>query len=591
MRTRRASTLYLALAVMGIATVAEISGSHRVIAQSGQGRLGLPEDWSHRHVVFSNTRDIPLLLKIRQDPRVLHQWLKQNGSALNSGSRVPVHDLQEQFRIRGLDSDANEGNVGQDHVDWSTSLGAANSIIPRAKYPAKYSFDINAPPSCANDFVIFETGRNGNAGQATLVGFNNLYSTQGSVGGFCNQNGPSVKWAYNTGSVIMTSPVISLDGTKVAFVSRLPGTVHVLTLGTTGANGTSAIAPAVAGTGNNAVDVRVALNGGHRVTSSSLFVDYGNDVGYVGDDNGILHKITGVFTGTPAEVTTGGWPINVTAGAASLNDAVFDSSVSKNIFVTDASGNLSYVREVGSTSGACASGTPPCLGFPVLAVSSGSPIVDSPVVDYVTGRVFSETQANGANAQIVQSDTALGNVVRVNVGLQDPAANPLHNGAFDANYLNSVSTGFYYVCGKSNSAAVNPTLYRIGFNAAGVMNAVPDVATFRLGRSAGQCSPITQLLNTGTGKQWLFVAVSTRCGGTALIGGGCIMSFDTTAGMPAAATASVLQRNGTSGIIIDNVSTAAQASSIYFTDEGTGRCGDGIATGGCATKLTQAGLQ
>ncbi|MCU1242984.1 MAG: hypothetical protein JWO71_3710 [Candidatus Acidoferrum typicum] len=587
MWTLRPSTLYLALAVAGIAIIAALSGSHRVIAQSGQGRLGLPEDWSHRHVIFSNTRDIPLLLKIRQDPRILHQWLKQNVSGPNSGSRVPVEQLQ--FRTKEPDSDSNDRSVSQDHVDWSISLGGGNSIMPRTKYPAKYSFDINATPSCTNDFTIFSTGRIGNAGQATLVGFNNLYSTQGAAGGFCNHNGPSVKWAYNTGSVIMTSPVISLDGTKVAFVSRAPGTVHVLTLGTTGGNGASAITPVVPGTGNNAVDVRVALNAGHLVSSSSLFVDYGSDVGYVGDDNGVLHKITGVFTGTPSEVTTGGWPLTVSLGAARLNDPVFDF-VSKNIFVTDAAGNLSYVREVGNASGACASGAPPCRGFPSVAVSSGSAIVDSPVVDYVTGRVFSETAANGANAQIIQTDTALGSVVRVNVGLQN-AANPLHNGAFDSNYLNNVSTGFYYVCGKANNATLDPTLYRIGFNAAGVMNSAPGAATFRLGRAAGQCSPITQLLNTGSGKQWLFVSVSTRCGGTALIGGGCIMSFDTTSGMPAAATASVLQRNGTSGIIIDNVSTVAQASSIYFTNEGTGPCGDGIATGGCATKLTQAGLQ
>lgn len=587
MSTLRASAFYLALALAGVAIVGGLSGSHRVIAQSGQGRLGLPEDWSHRHIVFSSTRDVPLLFKIRQDPRVLHQWLKQNASGLNSGSRVPVQQLQ--FQRSEPDSDANARAVSQEHVDWSVSLGGANSIMPRTKYPAKYSFDINATPSCANDFTIFTTGRIGNGGQATLVGFNNLYSTQGVAGGFCNHDGPTVKWSYNTGSVIMTSPVPSLDGTKVAFVSRSPGTVHVLTLGTTGANGTSAIAPVVPGAGNNAVDVRVALNAGHLVSSSSLFVDYGNDVGYVGDDNGVLHKIAGVFTGTPSEVTTGGWPLTVSLGGARLNDPVFDF-VSKNIFVTDAAGNLSYVREVGSTSGACASGAPPCRGFPSVAVSSGSAIVDSPVVDYVTGRVFSETAANGVNAQIIQTDTALGSVVRVNVGQQD-AANPLHNGAFDSNYLNSVSTGFYYVCGKANNATLDPTLYRIGFNAAGVMNSAPDAATFRLGRAAGQCSPITQLLNTSTGKQWLFVAVSTRCGGTNLIGGGCIMSFDTTAGMPAAATASVLERNGTSGIIIDNVSTAAQASSIYFTNEGTGPCGDGINTGGCATKLTQAGLQ
>jgi hypothetical protein len=64
--------------------------------------------------------------------------------------------------------------------------------------------------------------------------------------------------------------------------------------------------------------------------------------------------------------------------------------------------------------------------------------------------------------------------------------------------------------------------------------------------------------------------------------------------MPAAANAFVMERNGTSGIIIDNVSnvtTFPQASNIYFTNEGIGACGDGIATGGCAIKLTQAGLK
>jgi hypothetical protein len=44
-------------------------------------------------------------------------------------------------------------------------------------------------------------------------------------------------------------------------------------------------------------------------------------------------------------------------------------------------------------------------------------------------------------------------------------------------------------------------------------------------------------------------------------------------------------------MVVDNVSTAAQASSIYFTNQANGACGDRIATGGCAIKLTQSGLQ
>jgi hypothetical protein len=124
------------------------------------------------------------------------------------------------------------------------------------------------------------------------------------------------------------------------------------------------------------------------------------------------------------------------------------------------------------------------------------------------------------------------------------------------------------------------------------MNSAPAAASLRLARAAAECSPITEIFNSNATpqKDWLFVAVSTRCGNTAVLPNGCIMSYDITNGMPTVLTAAILERNGTSGIIIDNISTAPQASNIYFTTEGTGPCGDGIATGGCAVKLTQAGL-
>jgi hypothetical protein len=590
--------MFQGFAIACVLAAAVFCGSHRAAAQAGAGRMGLPQDWSHRHVVFSSTQNTPLLLKIRQDPRLLHHWVVQNASrfrfsrADSAGTEEIADELQAAIN----------GEAGrQKRVDWSVSLGGTNSILPRTQYPAKYNFDVNAPPDCVNDYAVFPTNRAGAANQATIVGFNQLYSTQGAAGGLCNHNGPAVKWAYQTGSAVGSSPMLSLDGTKVAFVSRIPGIVHVLTIGTIGSNGTSVTAPAVPGAGNNAVDVQVALSGGQPVSFSSLFVDYVNDAGYVGDDAGVLHKIAGVFKGAPSEVMAG-WPITVPTAGAGLNDPVFDS-VSQNVFVTDRGGNLSYVLEAGSTTGTCASGMPPCLGSASVAVSGGSAIVDSPVVDFVTGRVFSETASSNAGtvcatapacAQIVQTDTALGDVVRVDVGQRDVnAARPLHNGAFDISYLNNVSTGFYYVCGKANNATLDPTLYRIGFNGAGLMNSVADAATLRLARTAGQCSPITEFFNSGSNptKDWLFVAVNTRCGNTPVLPGGCVMSYDITNGMPTALTAAVAERNGTSGIIVDNVSQAAQASNIYFTNEGTGACGDGIATGGCAVKLTQSGLQ
>ena len=44
-------------------------------------------------------------------------------------------------------------------------------------FPAKYSFDINATPSCTNDYVVFGLNVAGaTPGQANLVGVTNLYS-------------------------------------------------------------------------------------------------------------------------------------------------------------------------------------------------------------------------------------------------------------------------------------------------------------------------------------------------------------------------------------------------------------------------------
>ena len=49
-------------------------------------------------------------------------------------------------------------------------------------------------------------------------------------------------------------------------------------------------------------------------TTSSISYDYATDTAWVGGARGWLHKITNVFKGAPAEVTTGGWPVQVNPG-------------------------------------------------------------------------------------------------------------------------------------------------------------------------------------------------------------------------------------------------------------------------------------
>src|SRR5580700_2841276 len=147
---------------------------------------------------------------------------------------------------------------------------------------------------------------------------------------------PSVYWAYNTGGQVLTSPALSLDGTQVAFVqtnASLEGTLVLLKWAPSG------------GTVNSPVTLTAVANGAYRNCSapcmttiilqdglavptddrtSSVFPDYGHDVIWVGGAVGWLHKITGVFNGTPAESTASGFPVQVNPGdPTSLSSPVY----------------------------------------------------------------------------------------------------------------------------------------------------------------------------------------------------------------------------------------------------------------------------
>ena len=108
------------------------------------------------------------------------------------------------------------------------------------------------------------------------------------------------------------------------------------------------------------------------------------------------------------------------------------------------------------------------------------------------------------------------------------------------------------------------------------MDANPASSAQILNFFDSRCSPITEFFNPNigaAGTDFFFWGMTSNCVGVA----GCIMSC-TNSGV----VLTVSESNGTSSIIIDNVSTAAHASSIYFTTQGGPRR---------AVKLTQNGLQ
>jgi hypothetical protein len=320
-------------------------------------------------------------------------------------------------------------------------------------YPAKFTFDVNGAADCTNDFVVFALNLASSSTQAGIVAFNNLYSSYPTPG-FCGFSPPTVKWAYNTTpGGITTSPVLSLDGAKVAYMENSsPPAFHVLTIGTTGNNGTIT-APATPGVGNNAVDVRVALGTAPSDKGSPVFVVYDAPsltngcsastgcVAYVGADDGKLYKITGVFGATPA-LAGAPWPLTVslTSNGKVLTGPVLDS-ITQRIFIGTGDGLIKMARL--SASDPCTGSVPaPCVDSTVLNLNStGShAIIDPPIVDSTNQTVFVFLNNNGAgNFAFAQATTSLGSPVIVAAGAN--TGQPVHAGAFDNAYLSWPGTG------------------------------------------------------------------------------------------------------------------------------------------------------
>ena len=524
--------------------------------------MGQVVDWTNRHVLYPQGSSLRALAISQRDPRGYWNYLH----LLRAGQPEMVADRRGPVRPR---------EPKRERVDWSVSLGAAGAAA--GMYPAKYSFDVNATPDCTNDYVVFPIDVNGSATQATIAAFNNLYSGAGSTS--CGANTTAtVLWAYRpatTGTTrTRTSPIISLDGTKVAFLGgNNPAIFHVLT--PTAGQGT-VTAPVVP---TGAQIANVTLTGGTADRNSSPFVDYYNDVAYVGTNNGMLFKITGVFHGTPA-LAGAPWP--VAAGTGVLTGPVIDFNTG-NIFVGSDDGNL-----YGFTpAGVAITGSP-------LTVGSGRArggIESAPILDEVNGLVFVTSGEEPTRTNSVVAQTSTSSFATVNVApIGNNNAALLYAGAFNDAYFTAPTnmTGttnewFFYACGAAPGAGTNPVLYRVGFNGTPRrMNTTADATTVTLSANAGEvCSPITEFKN---GVDRIFLGLLT----TAVVE---FFDISTTTTPTRGGTGGVLpvaEAGGTSGIIVDNVSAIAQASSIYFTTQAnSANCG----THRCGVKLTQGGLQ
>lgn len=183
--------------------------------------------------------------------------------------------------------------------------------------------------------------------------------------------------------------------------------------------------------------------------------------------------------------------------------------------------------------------------------------------------------------------------------------NYVHSGAFDQAYYNWTgvgnNAGHYSVCGTV-AGAFNSDLYAVPFatGAAGATispgthidnTATPSSNLIVSAANMVQhndCTPITEIYNGTTGRVFVGTGLSGVSSVVAMIQGrgtgGAFLPTDITNQFNITSISEPAAQSGFSAIVVDNVSTKNQASSIYFTTVATSNnCGTSTF---CAVKVT-----
>ena len=472
--------------------------------------------------------------------------------------------------------------------------------------PAKFSFQINSA-NCASatspDFVVYNTSLPGATEQASIVAFDNLYSG-------CTENGPlgllGVQHRGRHGRHVCRAVSRRLASSVRSEQFERRGEPRRLEVESSERN--ALYSDDADRNGRRLLSrcpipcfTAVPFSGSTSDSGSSPYYDYASDTIYVGDDSGNLHKFIGVFNGTPTEV---GAPW-AAVSASALDSPVYDSG-SGNVFVGD------YLLNTSST---CAPSGNPCGFLYSIKASSGVKvgtsneldyifgIVDGPLVDSSAGMVYVFAGADNSNGPC-GTDTPCSAVYQLPTSFTSGSGTKatvgsgyefMLSGTFDNAYFTSAGpTGHLYVIGSTGAG--NNTLYQVAINS-NVMSktttAGPAVSNnFTNGYYAAGLQA-TEIYN-GT-HDYIFTSVlsygaPTGCG-TGSLTIGCVMGFDVTSGTISGSTATTgaaPEAGGTSGITIDNISTFAGASQIYFTPLANQTCTTSGGLGGCAIQTSQA---
>ena len=401
-------------------------------------RVGVPDDWSHRHLIFSNPGTYAQAIahgtyshwiKLQYDTRFLLQQMKRN-----SGVRLPVEGASGAVSLAARKPGVKE--------DWSQALTHSTfyGTVQPNTYPAKWGASSTAA-SCTGDYVVYPTGYVGSATSATLIADHNLYTTG------CSGTVPSIYWAYNTGATISTSPIISLDGSQVAFIQSNGTTASLVLLKwqpsqtvPTGIRGTTVSGSKTVTITTGSVTQAYAgmqISGGGIPTNDTIASATGSTVTlataatatHATAEAIALHAETVALPGVAPAVANSAYhactaPCMTTLAFATstpndtFSSPFYDYSASDALYVGDDSGNLHKFTGVFS-------GTPAEAGSPWPVKLSASKL-GSPVADPTSGNVFVGDMGgilhsvSAATGTVIGTSSSLGDAI-IDSPLVDPS--------------------------------------------------------------------------------------------------------------------------------------------------------------------------
>ena len=145
------------------------------------GSVPLPMDWSSRHLIYTVGFTREQASKMQGDPRYFVETRLHGKALADESAAFGYETLPRTFtatRIAAAKKPPAKKNPAL-NKDWSVSLGAGG--VAQGMTPAKFVFDVNAPPSCVNDYVVFPVNASTGNARAHVVG--TFSTTTGSSSG------------------------------------------------------------------------------------------------------------------------------------------------------------------------------------------------------------------------------------------------------------------------------------------------------------------------------------------------------------------------------------------------------------------------